>query len=54
MNMVTFPAPYYFDADNDGNKDLIVAPCISGPAENYNNILFYNNTTNNSTNVFDY
>lgn len=54
VNMVTFPAPYYFDANNDGNKDLIVAPCISGPAENYNNILYYNNTTNNQTNIFNY
>ncbi len=54
VNMVTFPAPYYFDVNNDGNKDLIVAPCISGPAENYNNVLYYKNTTNNSSNVFNY
>ncbi|HMT28354.1 MAG TPA: T9SS type A sorting domain-containing protein, partial [Bacteroidia bacterium] len=50
----TFPAPYYIDVNNDSNKDLIVAPCLSGPTENYNNILLYKNTTNNLTNVFDY
>jgi hypothetical protein len=54
VDMFTFPAPYYFDADNDGNKDFIVTPCISGPAENYNNVWMYKNTTNNTTNVFNY
>ncbi|MBL0342371.1 MAG: T9SS type A sorting domain-containing protein [Bacteroidetes bacterium] len=54
VNMVTFPAPYYFDVNNDGNKDMVVAPCISGPAENFNNILYYKNLTNNSTNNFNY
>ncbi len=54
VDLFTFPAPYYFDADNDGNKDFISAPCISGPAENYNNVLFYKNMTNNTSNVFNY
>lgn len=54
VDMFTFPAPYYFDADNDGNKDFIVTPCISGPSENFNNVWLYRNTTNNSTNVFNY
>jgi hypothetical protein len=50
----TFPSAYYFDADNDGNKDLVVAPCIPNISRNFKNILFYKNTTNNSTNVFNY
>ena len=54
VDMVTFPSPYYIDVNNDGNKDLIVAPCISGPSENYNNILLYTNTTNNASNVFNF
>ncbi|HMT28357.1 MAG TPA: T9SS type A sorting domain-containing protein, partial [Bacteroidia bacterium] len=54
VNLVTFPSPYYIDVNNDGNKDLIVAPCISGPSENINNIWLYKNTTNNLTNVFNY
>ncbi len=54
VDMFTFPAPYYFDVDNDGKKDLIVTPCISGPSENFNNVWMYKNTTNNSTNVFNY
>lgn len=48
-----FPAPYYFDADNDGKKDLIAANFVPG-AENYNNVQLYKNTTNNSTNVFSH
>ncbi len=49
-----FPAPYYFDADNDGNKDLVVTGCIANASRNYKNVLFYKNTTNNQTNVFDF
>jgi len=55
VNLITFPAPYYMDVNNDGNKDLVVAPCISGgSAENFNNVLLYKNTTDNTTNVFNY
>ncbi len=55
VDLITFPAPYYFDVNNDGKKDLVVAPCISGgSAENFNNVLYYKNTTNNNTNVFNY
>jgi len=54
VNLITFPSPYYMDVDNDGNKDLVVAPCISIGQENFNNVLYYKNTTNNITNVFDY
>ncbi len=50
----TFPGPYYFDADNDGNKDLVVAPCVCNASRNFRNILFYKNTTNNTTNQFSY
>ena len=53
--MDTFPASFYFDADFDGKKDLIVAPNDYGLAfENFNNVLYYKNngTTNNP--IFDY
>jgi hypothetical protein len=54
LNMITFPSPYYIDVNNDGNKDLVVAPCITASAENFNNVWFYRNTTNNNTNVFNF
>lgn len=54
INFRTFPATYYFDTDNDGNKDLISTGCIANASRNYNNVLFYKNTTNNTTNVFNY
>lgn len=54
LNMITFPSPYYFDVNNDGNKDLVVAPCIAGSAENYNNVWYYRNTTDNTSNIFNY
>lgn len=43
--------PNYFDGDNDGNKDLVVSNFfVTG--EDYNNVKFYKNTTNNQSNVF--
>lgn len=54
INLITFPSPYYLDVNNDGNKDLLTAPCISGSAENYNNVLYYINTTDNNSNIFNY
>lgn len=44
-------AAYYFDADNDGNKDLIYAN-FWGTGDDYDNSFFYKNTTNNTTNQF--
>lgn len=54
VNLFIFPGPYYFDVNNDGNKDFVVAPCISGPAENFDNVWYYRNTTNNLSNVFQF
>ncbi len=44
-------APYYFDGNNDGIKDFIASNFFD-TGEDYNNIQFFNNTTNNITNVF--
>ncbi len=44
-------APYYFDGNNDGNKDFIASNFFD-TGEDFNNIKFYSNTTNNVTNIF--
>jgi hypothetical protein len=44
--------PYYFDVDNDGNNDLLVANFYTG--EDLHNVRYYRNTTNNTTNVFSF
>jgi len=49
-----FASPYYFDVDNDGKNDLVVTTCIANASRNFDNILYYKNTTNNTTNVFNY
>lgn len=54
VNFKIFPAPYCFDADNDGNKDLIVTGCIANASRNFNNVLFYKNITDNNSNRFAY
>jgi hypothetical protein len=50
-SMRDISAPQYFDVDNDGNKDLL-STNFNSLGEDLNNILFYKNTTNNSTNQF--
>ncbi|MEP7167741.1 MAG: T9SS type A sorting domain-containing protein [Bacteroidota bacterium] len=45
--------PHYFDVDNDGKKDLVVAPC-AGSSKSFNNVMFYKNTSSNTINDFTY
>ncbi len=52
VNYYNLPGAYYFDGDNDGKKDLIVSGFL--PGEDFNNVLFYKNTTDNCTNQFQY
>lgn len=49
--MLDVAGPHYFDGNNDGHKDFIVSNFFPS-GEDYNNVLFYKNTTNNQTNVF--
>jgi hypothetical protein len=50
--MQNLPGPYYLDIDNDGNKDLIIAP-FATVGEDYYNMHLYRNTTDNCTNIFE-
>lgn len=43
VNLRLFPASYFLDVDNDGLKDLLVAPNNPNTSENINSILFYKN-----------
>jgi Secretion system C-terminal sorting domain/FG-GAP-like repeat len=49
--MLDVAGPHYFDGNNDGKKDFIASNFFPN-GEDYNNVLFYENTTNNVTNVF--
>ena len=51
--MLEVAGPHYFDGNNDGKKDLIVANFFPN-GEDYNNVSFYENTTNNQSNVFSH
>lgn len=53
VNMQNLPAAYYLDLDNDSLKDMLVSP-FATVGEDFNNIHFYKNTTDNCSNVFDY
>lgn len=50
--MLDVAGPHYFDVNNDGNKDLIVGNFFPN-GEDYRNVIFYKNTTNNQTNIFN-
>lgn len=53
VDYFNLPGGYYIDADNDGKKDMIVSG-FGLIGEDYNNVLFYKNTTDNCSNVFQY
>lgn len=53
VNMQNLPGAYYLDLDNDQLKDMMVSP-FATVGEDYNNIHFYKNTTDNCSNVFDF
>jgi Secretion system C-terminal sorting domain/FG-GAP-like repeat len=53
VDLQNLPGGYYLDLDNDGLKDMFVSP-FATVGEDFNNMLFYKNTTNNCTNVFDF
>jgi hypothetical protein len=54
VDITTFPAPFLFDADNDGNKDMLVAPNKDGFSLNTDNVLFYQNISIDDTYNFSY
>ena len=49
-----FPAAFYEDVDNDGMRDLIVAPNSLSLAENQHGIRYYHNTGSDAAPVFDH
>ena len=53
VNVDVFPAAFHVDVDNDGNKDLVVAPNIDGNAED-DECWLYTNTNNNQFPDFDF
>jgi len=53
VNMQNLPGAYYVDLDNDGMKDLLVSPYAT-VGEDFNNLHFYRNTTDNCSHVFDF
>lgn len=53
VNMQNLPAGYYLDLDNDGLKDMMVTP-FATVGEDFNNIHFYKNTSDNCSNVFSF
>ena len=53
VNLQNLPAAFYFDADGDSVKDLIVTP-FATVGEDLRNVLLYKNVGNNCQNNFSY
>lgn len=53
VNLQNLPAAFYFDADGDSIKDLIVTP-FATVGEDLKNVLFYKNVGNNCQNDFSF
>lgn len=53
VDYFNLPGAYYFDADNDGKKDFIVSG-FGIVGEDYDNVLFYKNITDNCSNTVQY
>lgn len=53
-DVYTFPAAFLMDMNNDGLKDLIVAPNNQQGTENYNCAWYYRNKGNSTTADFDF
>jgi hypothetical protein len=53
VNLQNLPAAFYFDADGDMVKDLIVTP-FATVGEDLRNVLFYKNNGTNCQNTFNY
>ncbi len=54
FKIITFPVAFYLDVDFDGKKDLVAAPNKDNSTEDYNNVYFYKNTTDNTKPRFKY
>jgi len=54
VNLPIFPAGFYLDVNNDGEKDLLVAPNVPNDAENFEGVWYYKNIGTTAVPVFSY
>lgn len=54
INVTLFPAAFHLDVDNDGRKDIIVAPNAANVSENFTSVFFYKNTGSGSNVTLSY
>ncbi len=54
VDITVFPATYNIDVNNDGKKDLLVAPNNPNTSENINNIWYYKNEGTSTIPQFDF
>lgn len=54
LEMTVFPAAYNIDVDNDGFKDILVSPNLSGFSIDKRNVWYYQNTSTSNDPNFEF
>ena len=54
VNLTLFPCAFYLDVNNDGIKDLIASPNETNACENFNSVVYYQNSGTNTFPIFNY
>ncbi len=54
VNLQIFPAAFYEDVNNDGKRDLVVAPNYESLSHNFQSVWWYRNTGTDAAPVFEY
>jgi len=53
-NLPIFPSPFLIDVNNDNKKDMLVSPNNANISENFKNVWYYENVSDDATYVFDF
>ncbi len=54
VDMAISPCAFYEDVDNDGVRDLLVSPLVTGISQNYRSVWFYKNVGQDNNPTFSY
>jgi len=53
VDIPLFPATYFIDLDNDGNRDLLVSPNATSLTQNFRSMWYYRNTASDAAPYFE-
>jgi hypothetical protein len=54
VNILTFPASFFLDVNNDGKRDLLVTPNAPNASANFKSVWYYKNIGTDASPIFSY